>query len=92
MSTITEATFNTISHLIITSTDVVYIGEKSGSESLKYMPGIPEQLNPKMECLIQSYLILKMIENSVLFPEFHKNLRSRPHLDFTNEKTVAEKH
>lgn len=47
MSAIIEVTFNSISDLIITSTNVVYMGGKWGSERLNYMLAIPEQVNPE---------------------------------------------
>lgn len=53
MSAITELTSNSISHLIITSADVVYMWEKQGSKRLNYMPGPPGQVSPEVECLIQ---------------------------------------
>lgn len=53
VSAIIEVTSNSVSHLIITSTDIVYIWRKQGSKRLNYMPGIPEQANAEMECLIQ---------------------------------------
>lgn len=66
MSVIVEATFNSISHLIMKSTDVVYIQGKQGSERLNYMPEITELVSPEAECLIHIYLILKIVtENTV---------------------------
>lgn len=92
MSVIIEATFNSISHLIIKSTDVVYIQGKWGSERLNYRPEITELVSPETECLIHIYLILKiMTENTVLIPEFYKTQRGRPYLDFTKEKTGAKR-
>lgn len=53
MSAIIEVTSKSVSHLIITSTDIVYMWGKQGSKRLNYMPGIPGQVNAEMECLIQ---------------------------------------
>lgn len=53
VSAIIEVTSNSISHLIITSTDIVYMWRKQDSKRLNYMPGIPEQVNAEMACLIQ---------------------------------------
>lgn len=56
------------------------------------MPEIPEEVSPEMECLIQIYLILKiMTKNTALIAEFCKTLKGRAYLDFTNEKTDAER-